>query len=432
MTAAVKMKRWSADDIKKLAPRAHPDFVEVLTNDDGWNVITSIAEINTPLRLCHFLAQCLHETGDFTIIRERCTWSAERMAELWPHRFDAKSMTFRARHAACRGDEAALAEMAYGCRARKDLGNIQDGDGFDFRGGGFFQGTGRDWYRMTGEEIGLDLEGQPDLIEQPRVSLLTAINFWRKKDLNRFADSNYGRAIGNAINRGSPFSKHDPIGFRSRQRAFDRCWALFGSGQIPNPTILSIGAHGPAVGDVQIRLRELGYAVGPVDRVFGPEVARGLAAFKADWKRQGGGAVDPDDIVGESTRHALAVAEPIQRDERARMTADELLSAGSTEVATGRSQQRVGNLVAGLGMLGGGVKLASDNGPPQVEFLSQNFGWVPAAHTMMIPVLEGLKWFVGNMIWVVPLIGGVWFWVKGRQIVMARLEAARRGFNLWR
>ena len=66
-----------------------------------------------------------------------------------------------------------------------------------------------------GQRLGLDLEGRPELIENPAVSLLVYCEIWRRYGL-KFGTHNYGRAIGNCINRGNAYFKHEPIGAGGR------------------------------------------------------------------------------------------------------------------------------------------------------------------------------------------------------------------------
>src|SRR5678809_817354 len=82
-------------------------------------------------------------------------------------------------------------------------------------------------------------------------------------------DHGYGRTIGNAINRGNPWSSLDPIGYSDRQKWLVRAWAVWGEGELLEPAELYQGAWGPKVGSVQRRLKELGYAVGTIDAVLG-------------------------------------------------------------------------------------------------------------------------------------------------------------------
>lgn len=434
------MEKWTEAKLRRFAPGARDDYIAALV--EGWPAM-GVRGINTPLRVCHFLAQAAHETGNFKIVRENCNWTLDNMCQLWPQRFKRSDPAFLARFAACRGDDAAerKAELAYGAKTRQDLGNAEDGDGWAYRGGGVFQGTGRSWYRETGMAIGVDLEGAPDLIEDPRISLAAAIWYWDRHNLNRFADRNYGMAIGRQINRGNPFSKHPPIGADERARAFDRAWAIFGEGALPSPLDLALGAQGPDVYALQSRLRELGYQPGALDGIFGGEMARAVAAFKHDAAERGE-AVEVAEVVGPLTRSALATASRIARPEREAMTAKDLLAAGSTEVRAGADAQKAGWLFASLGGLGGASTMGGPQKPVQLvstdaaanpaQVLDQTVGWMPQAKQTMIPVIDAIHWAASNWLWVAMVVGGIWYWAKGRQIIAARLDAARRGLNLSR
>lgn len=412
------MKAFTAQELKQFAPHAREDYIEALVL--GWNALQK-AEINTPLRLCEFLAQAAHETGGFTIIAEDLTYTAKRLCEVWPDRFKTP---LDPRAALCANNPERLAEAVYGGR----LGNAEAGDGFRYRGRGFFQDTGRDCYREYSGAAGFDLEANPELLERPDISLRLAIARWRRLSLNRFADRHYIRAIGNAINRGNPYSSRDPIGHQSRVGHFARAWALFGDGGEPKvPPGLALGAHGAKVEALQHRLRELGYGVGAVDRVLGPAMARAIAAFKVDHKHRTGQELEPDEIVGPLTEAAIEAAAPVEvSPDRAAATEHDLAAAGSSEVQTGRQQKAAGWLM----LAGSGVEGARQSGG--LEMVQEQLGWVPAAHSFFIPVIEAVKWGFSNAFWVVTLVGGVWFWTKGRQVIAARLAAHRKGFNLWR
>jgi putative chitinase len=53
-----------------------------------------------------------------------------------------------------------------------------------------------------GRKLGLDLEGNPELAESPEVSVLTALEYWKSRGLNTFADSDDVTMITRKINGG--------------------------------------------------------------------------------------------------------------------------------------------------------------------------------------------------------------------------------------
>jgi putative chitinase len=448
------MQPWTREDLHRFAPppaRKKPDANGVA--DDGPEIHAAYVEtllaswdymmregIDTPLRIAHFMTIVGHETGGLTIEREECTWRYERMCELWPQRFQSSSVPARARYMACGKDEEKIAELAYGgwSDLGQRLGNTEPGDGWTYRGGGPFQGTGRAWYRETGQAIGVDLEGRPEQIEDPRISLRVCIWYWQRYKLGELADRNCLRAIQNQINRGNPYSGKDPNGWPSRQRWFDRAWAVFGQGAVlPSPLEIGIGAQGSEVQAVQTRLRELGYACGTPDGIFGPECRRAVAAFKADWAAATGQQLDPAEVVSSATRAALATAEPIRRPEREKMTIKDLVASGSTEAQAGLNIQRLGPAMLGIGAIGGAsqpvdqpVRMAEAVDP--TPLIKDAVGWVPQAKSIMVPVIEAMQWSVQHWWWVAMICLGIWMWAKGYGIIKARLDAARRGLNLWR
>jgi putative chitinase len=67
-------------------------------------------------------------------------------------------------------------------------GGEHSGDGWRFRGRGLLQITGRGNYRSTEEALGLPLEEQPELLEQPGPAVLAAAHYWKSHGLNELAD----------------------------------------------------------------------------------------------------------------------------------------------------------------------------------------------------------------------------------------------------
>ena len=149
-------------------------------------------------RLAHFFAQAAHETGGFTLLRESLFYkTVGAVRNAW--KVKSRSVTDDFIKSNLLENELALAKWAYNGR----LGNREDGnDGFDYRGGGTFQTTGRGSYRDKGQLAGVDLEGDPSLIEKPEISMLAACAEWNSFGGNALADADKIKKISRAINRG--------------------------------------------------------------------------------------------------------------------------------------------------------------------------------------------------------------------------------------
>lgn len=145
--------------------------------------------LTTPLRVCHFLAQVAHESGGFTRLEENLSYSAERLTAVWPRRFP----TIASAEPFARAP-AKLAEKVYG--GRTDLGNMQPGDGWRYRGRGLIQLTGRDNYRAFG------FEDDPDAAAAPKAAARLALAYWGKKSLNDEADRDDIGAVTERVNGG--------------------------------------------------------------------------------------------------------------------------------------------------------------------------------------------------------------------------------------
>ncbi len=67
---------------------------------------------------------------------------------------------------------------------RKDLGNIQKGDGIRFKGRGLIQITGRFNYEKLSKDLNEDFINNPKLLSTPKYAVASACWFWDLKKLN--------------------------------------------------------------------------------------------------------------------------------------------------------------------------------------------------------------------------------------------------------
>ena len=128
--------------------------------------------INTPLRIAHFIAQVAHESGAFQYLKEIASGAA----------YDTGRLAAR-------------------------LGNTPeaDGDGQKYKGRGYIQLTGTNNYRLFDEFTGRkhDLMNHPERVEQPDLAMLAAGWYWSRNDLNRLADRDDLLSITKRINGGT-------------------------------------------------------------------------------------------------------------------------------------------------------------------------------------------------------------------------------------
>jgi putative chitinase len=138
-------------------------------------------EITTPSRIAAFLAQLAHESGQLTRLSENLNYSAKRLTQVWPNRFPTLEKA-----AQYEKNPQKLANYVYAMR----LGNGDEasGDGWNYRGRGPIQLTGRGNYRAAGLGIGLPLENEPGQLEYPGPAALSAAWFWKSHGLNELAD----------------------------------------------------------------------------------------------------------------------------------------------------------------------------------------------------------------------------------------------------
>lgn len=85
---------------------------------------------------------------------------------------------------------------------RKDLGNIQPGDGAKFQGRGFVQITGRWDYEHFGTETGHDLIGDPSLALDPAVAADVLALFFKERHIPYFANAKNWAMVRRRVNGG--------------------------------------------------------------------------------------------------------------------------------------------------------------------------------------------------------------------------------------
>ena len=149
-------------------------------------------EINTPLRLAHFLAQCGHESGGFKLTKENLNYSAEGLKKIFPKYFPGNLSESYAKN------PEKIASKVYG--GRMGNGDESTKEGYKFSGKGFIQLTGKDNYTAFGKSIGIDLISNPELVSE-KYALLSAAWFFNKNGLHKMADGGATDAVVTSITK---------------------------------------------------------------------------------------------------------------------------------------------------------------------------------------------------------------------------------------
>ena len=185
--------------ILHVAPNARSSYRDAFEN--GQTVFDRYNISDTSLRVAHFMAQVLHETGGLTIQFENLNYSAERLPKVWPSRFQPTGPLDPLDYA---HNPQQLANAVYGGR----MGNTNSDDGFTYRGRGLLQLTGKDSYEEATTLVRQETSTSPDFVASPDEVISAewcvpiAAAEWVAKGCNALADQDDIRKITRAINGG--------------------------------------------------------------------------------------------------------------------------------------------------------------------------------------------------------------------------------------
>jgi putative chitinase len=150
-------------------------------------------QINTPLRLAHFLAQCGHESGGFRLTKENLNYSAKGLMGIFKKYFPTEALA-----KAYERKPEKIANKVYG--GRMGNGPEASGDGAKFCGRGYIQLTGKDNYTAFGKSINEDMTVNPQAVAD-KYALLSAAWFFNKNGLHKMADGGATDAVVTSITK---------------------------------------------------------------------------------------------------------------------------------------------------------------------------------------------------------------------------------------
>lgn len=165
-----------------------------------------LAGITNPRELSHFLGQCAVETGGFRAFTESLNYSVEALIRSFGrHRISVADAQKFGRTRGRPAHQNALANILYGgVWGARNLGNTHPGDGWDFRGRGLIQTTGRRNYTdlshgMFGDERLLE---SPELLGQLPLLIDSAIFYWKARRIGPHAQRNDAITVTKLVNGG--------------------------------------------------------------------------------------------------------------------------------------------------------------------------------------------------------------------------------------
>ncbi|MDQ8934731.1 glycoside hydrolase family 19 protein [Acinetobacter rudis] len=175
-------------------------------------------KLNTSLRKAHFIAQVRQEVGFLFSLREQVEYlRPEVLKKIGYYRTHPKQAEIDGYNGKNPANGETIANRIYDDNYRNKgfkLGNVVPGDGWKYLGRGLKQLTGRDNYRDLTIMYGTlwsdekkDFVAEPELLEQAKYAVRSAIRFWLKYKLYEIADKGATEhqvdAITAIINKGT-------------------------------------------------------------------------------------------------------------------------------------------------------------------------------------------------------------------------------------
>jgi putative chitinase len=183
--------------LRAAVPDAKPDTAALYV--DALNAAMARFGIGSGARIAAFVAQVAHESGSFRAVEENLNYSWQGLRKTWPSRFpsDAFAQPYDRQ-------PQKIANFVYA--SRNGNGDTASGDGWNFRGRGLIQLTGRSNYTAYGKGVSdATVVQNPGALTAPTGAALSAAWFWNSKSLNPLADQNTEdafRQISRIINGG--------------------------------------------------------------------------------------------------------------------------------------------------------------------------------------------------------------------------------------
>lgn len=242
-------------------------------------------EIDTPKRVAGFIAQCAHESNNFSVMSENLNYSAEGLMKIFPKYFNGRDPNAYAR----KPEE--IANIVYANRMGN--GSEKSGDGWKFRGRGIIQLTGHDNYSAFAKAVGMDIDSVIKYVESKEGALESACWYWNSRKINDAADAGDIVKMTKLINGGT-------IGLDDRKKHYDHALEVLdpkavktAAKPVEAPKPVTPPKNEKSVKDIQAALGLT------ADGILGPQTKAAIIEFQKNNN------LTPDGVAGPMTLKAL-------------------------------------------------------------------------------------------------------------------------------
>ncbi len=190
-----RMTELTLEQLKQLLPKNpyvehwHRALAQLLPDYD----------INTPQRIAAFVAQCAHESGGFTALKENLNYKAVTLRKIFPKYFPDDAIANH--YASLPNKQEAIANKVYA--SRMGNGDEASGDGYRYCGRGLIQLTGKNNYQAFADSLEMDVEDVPEYLATFEGAAQSACWFWESNNLNQWADKGDILTLTKRINGGT-------------------------------------------------------------------------------------------------------------------------------------------------------------------------------------------------------------------------------------
>lgn len=189
--------------------------------EEWYNALATLLpqyEINTPQRIAAFIAQCAHESANFTTLKENLNYRWQSLRKTFPKYFPTDAIAQQ--YASLPNKQEAIANRVYANRMGN--GPEQSGDGWRYCGRGLIQLTGKENYSWFAASLDIPVEEAAEYLQTFEGAVQSACWFWESNDLNRYADAGDIVGMTKVINGGT-------LGLEDRKKHYQHALHVLGA-----------------------------------------------------------------------------------------------------------------------------------------------------------------------------------------------------------